>query len=112
KLNVTATLKVGNEPRGVVLSKDRAYVVVSGDNAVDVVDLATKKVSARIAVGMEPWYAALTPDGRRLVVGNANSGDLSLVDTATLKQVETVSLGGRNLRRIAIDPKGEAAYVA
>lgn len=110
KVAVAATVRVGNEPRGVVLSGDRAYVVVTGDHAVDVVDLAAKKVTAQVAVGTEPWFAALA--GRRLLVGNSGSGDVTIVDTDTLKAASTVDLAGRNLRRIAVDPKGEAAYVA
>lgn len=112
KLAVTATLPVGNEPRGVAISGKNAYIVCSGDNAVDVIDLAATKVRGRISVGDEPWHAALTPDGARLLVGNARSGDVSIVDTTSLKVAATVPLEGRSLRRIAVDPKGEAAYVA
>jgi YVTN family beta-propeller protein len=112
KLGVTATIPVGNEPRGVAMTAARAYIVLSGDDAVDVLDLATLKIAGRVAVGSEPWYAALTPDAARLVVGNARSGDVSIVDTAALKVTATVPLEGRSLRRIAVDPKGEAAYIA
>lgn len=112
KLIAAATLPVGNEPRGVAMTEKTAYIVCSGDNAVDVIDLAAKRVAGRVAVGTEPWHAALTPDGARLVVGNARSGDVSIVDTAALRVATTVPLEGRSLRRIAIDPKGAAAYVA
>jgi len=113
-LAVAATVPVGNEPRGVVLSPDgeRAYVVASGDNAVFIVDVGAKRSRIRVTVGTEPWFAALTPSGRWLLVGNALSGDLSRIDTRTLESAAPVPLGGRNLRRIAVDPKGEAAYIA
>jgi YVTN family beta-propeller protein len=112
-LSVAGTVHVGNEPRGVSLSPDgaRAYVVVSGNNAVDVIDLKTETAVARIPVGSEPWYGALTPDGSRLAVGNVFSGDVSLIDTAALKVTATVPLKGRNLRRIAVSPDGAWAYV-
>ncbi|HXX93615.1 MAG TPA: cytochrome D1 domain-containing protein, partial [Planctomycetota bacterium] len=113
KLEAVATLAVGNEPRGVAISTDgaRAYIVVSGDNAVDVLDLKARTSVARISVGTEPWYAALTPDGSRLVVGNALSGDVSLVDTASLKVAATVPMKGRNLRHVAVSPDGAWAYL-
>jgi len=113
KLSMAATIQVGNEPRGVVLSPDgaRAFVMVSGDNAIDVLDLKARKPVARIAVGHEPWHGALTPDGSRLAVGNALSGDVSLIDTAALKTAATIPMKGRNLRRLAVSPDGAWAYV-
>lgn len=110
KLSVTATLPVGNEPRGVVMSGDRAYVVVTGDNAVDVIDLAGKKSLRRVPVGDQPWYAALA--GKWLLVGNANSGDVSRIDTTSFESASPVALQGRSLRRLAVAPDGASAYVA
>jgi len=112
-LRVVAALPVGNEPRGLVLAPDgaRAYVVVSGDDAVEVLDLKSRRTLARIPVGEEPWHAALTPDGGRLLIGNARSGDVSVVDTAELRVSARIPLGGRNLRRLAAAPDGAAAYV-
>jgi len=114
KLSVLASVPVGNEPRGVVLAPDgaRAYVVVSGENAVDVLDLKARRALARVAVGSEPWFAALTPDAGRLLVGNALSGDVSVVDTDAFKVVSRIPLEGRNLRRLAVAPDGTAAYIA
>src|SRR5579862_4181838 len=111
KLLTTATISVGNEPRGIALSETQAFVVASGDDAVYVIDLAAKRTTMRVSVGTEPWFAALSPRGI-LLVGNAGSGDVSRLDTRTWDPIQPVPLGGRNLRRIAIDAKGEAAYVA
>jgi YVTN family beta-propeller protein len=112
-LSAAATIPVGNEPRGVVLSPDgaRAFVMLSGDDAVDVVDLETKRPAARIPVGTEPWYGVLTPDGSRLAVANALSGDVSIVDTSALRGVARIPLNGRNLRRPAVSPDGAWVYV-
>lgn len=111
QLRATATIPVGNEPRGIVLSDGRAFAVVSGDHAVDVLDLASKRIEKRVPVGTDPWFAALSSAGV-LIVGNADSGDVSRIDARTLESAPPVALNGRNLRRIAIDSKGEAAYVA
>jgi YVTN family beta-propeller protein len=47
------------------------------------VDPATRAVVATVASAAFPIRAELTPDGRRLLVTNARSGDLTVIDTAT-----------------------------
>ena len=54
-----------------------AYVAVGVSNEVVRVDLDARKVTGRLAVGREPRGLALSPDGSRLLVGNARSQDLS-----------------------------------
>jgi YVTN family beta-propeller protein len=111
KLTKVATIDVGYQPRGVALWGDRAYVALSGEDAVAVLDLRTKAVVGRVPVGLEPWYVALTPDGARLLVGNTKSQDLSVVETSSLKVITTVDLKGRNLRHITVSPDGAWAYL-
>jgi YVTN family beta-propeller protein len=113
RLAVTATIPVGDEPRGAALAADgaTAYVAVSGEDAVAVVDLRERKVAARIAAGDEPWFLALTPDGKRLAAGNSLSGDVSVIDVAERKLLYSVPVEGRNLRQMAVSPDGAWAYV-
>jgi YVTN family beta-propeller protein len=111
KLSRIATFDVGYQPRGVALSGDRAYVALSGEDAVAVLDLRERKVVGRIPVGVEPWYLALTPDGTRLLAGNTKSQTLSVIDTSSLRVVSSVDLHGRNLRHIAVSPDGAWAYL-
>lgn len=112
-LQVLRTIPVGDEPRGVALSRDgaTAYVALSGENAVVLVDLAAGKVIDRIPVGIEPWHLALTPDGTHLAVGNARSMDVSVIEVRTRKIAYTVRLRGRNVRHLAVSPDGAWAYV-
>lgn len=112
-LRVVRTIAVGDEPRGVAISRDgaHAFVALSGEDAVAFVDLAAGRVTARLPVGTEPWHVALSPDGARLAVGNARSMDLSVVDVAGCKVAYTVRLRGRNVRHIAVSPDGAWAYV-
>src|SRR5689334_12737959 len=49
KLEAVATIPVGDEPRGVAFSGERALVVLSGEDALVELDLATRKVGRRAA---------------------------------------------------------------
>ena len=46
-----------------------------------------------IPVGKRPWGLALSPDGKRLFVANGPSGDISVIDAMTARQVERIKVG-------------------
>ena len=114
KLKVGGRVEVGPEPRGVAISGDgaTAYVAVGVENEVVRVDLDGRKVTGRIGVGREPRGVALSPDGSKLVVGNARSGDVSIVDRKKWVVERTTSIDGVNLRQVVVAPDGKTAYVA
>ena len=64
----------GSMPEGLAVSPDGAtlYVAEAGENAVAVVDLATRKLRGLIPTAWYPADVKATPDGRRLVVVNTN----------------------------------------
>jgi YVTN family beta-propeller protein len=49
------------------------FVMGTAFDAVSVVDVATGKETKRLAASRNPWSAALSPDGKRLLVTNALS---------------------------------------
>jgi YVTN family beta-propeller protein len=114
RLKVAGRVEVGPEPRGVVIAGDRrtAYVAVGVSNEVVRVDLDARQVTGRLTVGREPRGLALTPDGSRLLVGNARSRNLSVIATAGWTVERTLPIEGDNLRQVAIDPDGQRGYVA
>ncbi len=107
------TIPAGDEPRGVTVTKDgaRAYVALQGEDSVAVIDLAAGKVANRIEVGREPWHLALSPDEKRLVVGNSRSRTVTVIDTDSLKPLYEVNLRGHNVRQLAVSPDAQWAYV-
>lgn len=109
----TAQLVVGDEPRGVVLSPDAhlAYVALGGESAVAVVDLRLHRVVRRLPTGLEPWYLALTPDGKRLAVGCTRARTVSVFALPSGEELYTVPLNGRNVRQLALSPDGKQAFV-
>lgn len=76
------------------------------------VDTASEKVVDVVRVGAVPKYVALTPDGKRVLVTNWCSWDLSVVDTASATETERIPLGGRYPRGIATAKDNKTAYVA
>jgi len=112
-LKVTATIVVGEEPRGVAFTRegDRAYVAVSGEDAIAELNLHTNRVTRRLEVGTEPWYVDPSIDGKRLAVGNTRSQDMAVVDLAAWRVDHTVKLRGHNVRHVAVSSDGQWAYV-
>lgn len=113
RLEVSATFSVGDEPRGAVFAPDgrRAYVALSGDGSVAIVDVSTRTVQTCVPAGDEPWHLALSPDGGRLAVGSALSGDVRIIHTKSLRVLRTLDTYGRNLRHFAASSDGRWAYL-
>ena len=146
-------IRVGNAPHSIVIDKDgtTAYVSNEGGRAateadfqinsagteivadpfvgaaitgtVSVVNLSSMKVTATIPTGLHPTGLAF--DGQKLLVANAYSDTLSVINTATDTVVRTIDLGlpigvpgagepayGAAPVSIAVDPGSHIAYVA
>ena len=72
-----------------------------------------------IAVGLRPCGMAVSPKGRLVYVGNANSDTVSVIDTKTDKVVETILCRpevrlpfGSGCNAVAVSPDGGVLYVA
>lgn len=110
---------VGMVPYGVVLAGSKVYVTnwggrrpvedsvkgpagkgtevrvdpvrhIANDGSVTVVDLGQNRVANEIVVELHPSGMAISPDGKYLVVANAASDTLSVIDTRTDQVVEKI----------------------
>ena len=118
-------IPAGHTATAPVLSSDEktAYVCNRFNNDLSVINLVSGKETSRIAVDREPVAAALTPNGKLLVVANhLHSGRadaervaarVSLIDTATGKLLKHLPLpnGSGLLNDVAISPDGRYACV-
>ena len=124
-LRIDKKISTGHTSMAPVLGpcEDRLYVCNRFNNDVSVVDLRTRQEIKRVTVEREPVAAAITPDGRYLVVANhlhaqtANrlhiGAAVSVIDTETLslrKNIE-LTLGASFLNGVAISPNGKFAAV-
>ncbi len=117
---VTDTVRFGHFLYDVLLTPDgrKVYVSIWGGRAVGVVDAVTMKLLRRIPAGDHPNKMVLGPDGR-LFVANANTDDITVVDTHTDEVTETISLlpyegapYGSTPNGLALSPDGTVLYVA
>jgi YVTN family beta-propeller protein len=92
---------------------------IANEGSVSVIDLAvTNRVKAEILVGLHPSGMAMSPRGRYLVVANAGSDTLSVIDTTMERVSETIwvkrnaaDLFGAAPNALAFDASGETLYV-
>lgn len=76
------------------------------------VDTKTLKITDVVEVGAVPKYVAVTHDGAKVLVTNWCSMDMSVVDAKSGKVTDTIELGGKHPRGIAVSPDDKTAYVA
>jgi YVTN family beta-propeller protein len=82
-------------PMGAVAAPDGRFVYVTTGRGgmVVVIDTATDRPVASIAVGPRPWGIAISADGRTLYTANGPSNDVSIVDIASRTVTGRVKVG-------------------
>ena len=112
-LNVGA-IATGRAPKGIVIDENRgrAYVAVSGDDVIAVIDVFTGQIieQIRLNFGDEPIYLGLTPDGGTLVSVNYGSNTVSIIDASARFEVRKISVDEGPASAV-IDPLGLRAYI-
>lgn len=91
---------------------------VANEGSVSVIDLAAGRVTSEILTGLHACALAVSPDRRYVVVANAMSDTLSVIDTESDSIVETIWMKpkpsdplGATPNALAFDRAGERLYV-
>jgi len=92
------------------VSPDGAFVYAGELNDIAVVDTTTNSVVTTIPTG-EPFAIAFTADGRTAYATIADSNTVAVIDTATQRQIDSISNAGQAPGGIAISPETGLAYV-
>jgi YVTN family beta-propeller protein len=100
KMETIKTIKVGQRPRGIELTKDDKYclVAVGDDDTIQVVDTKTGEVIANLPSGPDPELFILSPNGGLLYVANENNNTVTVIDME-----KRVSLGEV---QVGVEPEG------
>ena len=116
----TARVKVGSHPNDLAFARDgRLFVANAGANSVSVIRddkvVETIKTSfdPKAPVGSTPAALAITADGKRLYVANADNNNVAVVDIANPR--ESVVLGfiptAWYPSALAVSPDGKKLFV-
>jgi YVTN family beta-propeller protein len=102
-----------DRPRYVAISPDGTTLYVTQNHAgtVMAIDLATRKVEARIAVGGSPWQIAVSPNGKTVYVAVQSPNSVVAIN-ATSDQVKATIPVGPSPGAVALTPNGKTLYVA
>ncbi|HSQ78292.1 MAG TPA: YncE family protein [Nitrospirota bacterium] len=111
---VASIMAMGKGPQGVAFDRSagKAYVSLEGEDAIEVIDVTAESSVNRInlKVGDGPREISLTPDGRFLLIVNAGSRTLSIVDPLSLVELNRVPVG-EGPRSLLVGPGGTRCYV-
>jgi YVTN family beta-propeller protein len=92
-----------------------AFVSLSQENSVAVIDPVARKVVRKLPVGTVPIQVYATPDSRTLLVANQGTRkkpgkSVSVIDLETFKTANTVETGA-GAHGVVVDREGRYAYV-
>src|SRR5262245_25539414 len=95
KMEVIATIPVGQRPRGITISKDRKTVFVCTSDAdhIEAIDADTFKLVRTLPSGADPELFAPSPDGKFLYVANEDNAMVSVLDIDQAAINNEVSVG-------------------
>jgi YVTN family beta-propeller protein len=103
--------------RGTTVRADPVRFIAC-EGSVSVINLATGKITAELLTGLHASGLACSPDGKHLLVANANSDTVSVIETATDKIIETIllrwspdDLFGASPNALVFAPDGKTFYV-
>src|SRR5260370_26822325 len=82
KLAVVKTIKVGQRPRGIELTKDGKFVLVAvgDDDTIQMIDSNTHEIMATLPSGPDPELFTQDPTGKTLYIANENDNTVTIVD--------------------------------
>ncbi|HLK84062.1 MAG TPA: YVTN family beta-propeller repeat protein [Xanthobacteraceae bacterium] len=92
---VVGTIKVGQRPRGIAITRDQKYVLVAvgDDDTIQMIDTATNKVVDTLPSGPDPELFTDDPSGRLLYVANENDNTVTIIDIERRTRLGDVEVG-------------------
>ena len=92
------------------LDEKYAYVATGDANSVTVLDTATDKIIRTIPVGLDPWRAYASPNGKHMIVPNNGDQTVSVIDVQSHTLVATLP-AGTDMTGVNFGNDGKKGYV-
>src|SRR4030095_8268419 len=95
KFTVEKTIKVGQRPRGIELTKDEklTLVAVGDDDTIQVIDVRTHEIVATLPSGPDPELFTQDHAGKILYVANENDNTVTIIDLERRVPLAEVQVG-------------------
>ena len=95
KFTVAKTIKVGQRPRGIELTKDGKFILVAvgDDDTIQVIDVRTHEIVATLPSGPDPELFTQDHTGKILYVANENDNTVTIIDLERRVRVGEVQVG-------------------
>ena len=102
KLALVKEVKVGQRPRGIVLSKDGKflYICASDDDTIQILDTASLEIVGTLPSGPDPERMSISPDGSKLYAANEDDNMVTVIDIAGRTIAAQIPVG--------VEPEGMA----
>ena len=102
----------GSEGFDVSPDSSELWTASSEDGTISIIDLRAKKMSAKIdAKVLGANRLKFTPDGKMVFISSLRSGELTIFDAKTHKQIKRLNIG-HGAAGILMDPDASRAFVA
>jgi len=85
-------IRTGRGTHGLLLSHDGKQIYASNreEGSISVIDIATRKVTAKWKTGGSPDMGQLSPDGKQFWISSRFHADVRVIDTGTGKVIATI----------------------
>lgn len=119
KLVLQDSIKLGNKwpnkisPAGIDIDDARhlLYVVTKDDNALYVIDLASKKIVQQVSLEAEAYTCVLSPDKKQLYISIWGGKKVALFNTVDQKLTGSIDVG-EHPNELCLSKKGNYLFVA
>jgi YVTN family beta-propeller protein len=106
------SIAVSGNPFRVKLSPDGRSLFVTGNaDSLFIIDVASREITGRLAIGLDANGLAADTIGNRLYLSNQSDGTISVVDLGSMTVTGSIQVGGHP-QELVLSPGGTLLFVA